>query len=63
MRATLKSIVQSKGVKVCELAKRVGVNVSRMSRFVNEWETPPPEGRKKISRILGIRENDIWRNS
>ena len=61
-RATLKKIVEDKGLKVCELAKRVGVNVSRMSRFVNGWEVPPPKRRNKICQILDVTEKEIWGN-
>ena len=62
-KVTLKKVVQDKGFKICELAKRVGVNVCHMSRIVNEWETPPLERRKKICRILGVVEDQIWRGS
>ncbi len=62
-KVTLKKVVQDRGFKICELAKRVGVNVSHMSRIVNEWETPPLERRKKICRILGVVEDQIWRGS
>ncbi len=61
-RVMLKKVVRDKGFKICELAKRVGVNVSRMSRFVNGWEVPPKDRRQKIARILGVHEEKIWRS-
>lgn len=61
-KLTLKKVVQDRGFKVCELAKKVGVNVSHMSRIVNEWEVPPLERRKKICRILGVGRDQIWRD-
>jgi hypothetical protein len=45
----LKKVVRARRIRICELAKRVGVNVSRMSRFVNGWEVPPKVRRQKIA--------------
>ena len=57
----LKKVILAHKVRVCELAKKAGVNVSRMSRFVNGWEVPPKVRRQKIARILGVQEEKIWR--
>ena len=57
----LKKVILTRRFRICELAKRVGVNVSRMSRFVNGWEVPPKVRRQKIARILGVHEKKIWR--
>ena len=57
----LKKEILARRFRICELAKRAGVNVSRMSRFVNGWEVPPKVRRQKIARILGVHEEKIWR--
>jgi len=59
----LKKVIRTRRFRICELAKRSGVNVSRMSRFVNGWEVPPKVRRQKIARILGVQEEKIWRGS
>ncbi len=58
----LKKVILTRRFRICELAKRVGVNVSRMSRFVNGWEVPPPKRRNKICQILDVTEKEIWGN-
>ena len=56
----LKKVILTRRFRICELAKSVGVNVSRMSRFVNGWEVPPKKRRRQIARVLGLDEGELW---
>ena len=57
----LLKILKSKGIKQSEVAEKIGVTQSCLSRWINGQRALHANQRKKICEVLGIAESDFFR--
>lgn len=60
LKSRLKNILDIKGISQKELAEKVGLTESAMSRYVNGSRIPRGEYLMKIAKILNVKVEDLY---
>jgi len=60
MRYQLKMAVVRLGVPQYVVAKRAGLSETRLSRIVQGRLQPTPDERRRLARVLGASENELF---
>lgn len=58
----VKEIIFRKGMKQLQIAKDIGIDSSKLSKFVNGWVPLPKKYHKRLAKYLGIRVEEIQKN-
>ena len=48
------------GLRHVEVARKIGRSPSWLSQVINGWNRPSPLDRRKISRVLGVPEQELF---
>jgi transcriptional regulator with XRE-family HTH domain len=60
MNVPLRNAIVSSGLELSQIARRVGVDVKSVQRWVTQGVIPHPRHRWKTCEILGADESDLW---
>lgn len=61
IKSKLKEILIEKNITQRELAKKVGITESAVSRFINKNRIPTGENMLKIANILGVKVEELYK--
>lgn len=61
MNSNLRTILKEKNISQKELAEKVGLTESAVSRFINENRIPTGENMLKIAKVLNMKVEDLYK--
>ena len=61
MNSNLRTILKEKNISQKELAEKIGLTESAVSRFINENRIPTGENMLKIANVLDVRVEDLYK--
>jgi len=61
MNSNLRAILKEKNISQKELAEKIGLTESAVSRFINENRIPTGENMLKIANVLDVRVEDLYK--
>ena len=61
MNSNLRAILKEKNISQKELAEKIGLTESAVSRFINENRIPTGENMLKIADVLNVKVEDLYK--